>query len=702
LGVTLTSAASASTTAPPSTLGTVDGTAPALDAPTDFAPQRFGYLPALDGLRAIAVLAVMAFHAGFAVASGGVLGVSTFFTLSGFLIASLSLGERASTGRLSLPAFWERRARRLLPASLVTLAGIVVLQWAAHIGSGPSFRGDLYSTLGYATNWRLAARGGDYAQLFAAPSPLTHFWSLAIEEQFYLLFPLAFVGLMAAFRRRPLRAGWVFAAAAVASFALAAWTADRSGNSGLAYYGTHTRAGELLVGVCLGFLVANRRVRAALGSRLGAPVVRYGSLAALAGLAGLWSWVTLGDTHLFKGLTLLNAALTAVVVLACVRDDGPMRLALGNWPLRMVGKVSYAAYLIHWPLFLFVDAERFDLAPRPLFVVRVILTLTLATVSYWVVEYPFRRRLQGLPRPRLAMVLAGGAASVAVLTGVVPVHASGDVSLDLGGPPPGAAPADFDGDGYQFGTRMDNKVMPVDGNPSVADVLLMGDSVAWSLMPGFAGWNENHPDQNVTLDTHLSFGCPLSGPGDWMGPRGRTPTWPDCSTWLPDMPKAFDRSQPDVIVMTMGLGDVGGRKVEGKWRSFGDPVFDDWFRDKLAGVADMLASAHTDVVWLTYPDIRVANADDPTADPDDMEINDPRRVDALNAMVRDELAGRPGFRVVDLNGWVRSWPSGEFDRDLRDGVHFTLGGSAIADEFVVPQALAAMNGQPAPTPPPGP
>lgn len=704
LGVIPASGASATTATSAAATGLGDDSGGGVGDETAFAPQRLGYLPALDGLRAVAVLAVMAFHAGFPLASGGVLGVSTFFTLSGFLIATLSLTERASTGRPSLPAFWERRARRLLPASLVTLAGIVVLQWTAHIGSGPDFRGDAFSTLAYATNWRLASRGGDYAQIFAAPSPLTHFWSLAIEEQFYLLFPLAFVGLMAAFKRRPLRAGWVFAGAAALSFALAAWTAGRYGNSGLAYYGTHTRAGELLVGVVLAFLVAHRDVRGMLDSALVRPIVRFGGVAALAGLACLWSWVTLGDPHLFKGLTLLNAALTSLVVLACVRNDGPMTLVLGNWPLRTVGKVSYAAYLIHWPLFLFFDEQRRpDMGTRQLFAIRVALTLALAVVSYWVVEYPFRRRLRGLTRPRLGMVLAGAVASVALLTLVVPVHASGDVSLDLGGaPPPGELPASFDGEGYQFGTRMDDKVTPVDGHPSIADVLLVGDSVAWSIMPGFAMWNENHPDQSVTLDTHMSFGCPLSGPGDWLGPSGMTPTWPDCGTWLSDMPEAFDRSRPDVVVMAMGLGDIGGREVEGEWRSFGDPVFDEWFAGKVAATADVLASSGSEVIWLTYPDIRLADPEDPTADPGDMTINDPARVDALNDVIRAEVEGRPGFRLVDMNGWVRSWPGGQFQRDMRDGVHFTLAGSVLAAEYVVPQALAAVHGEPSPEAPPGP
>src|SRR5919108_3689346 len=217
-----------------------------------------GYLPELDGLRAVSVLAVLAFHQGFALARGGFLAVSSFFTLSGFLIASLALDEWSGTGTLSFARFWERRARRLLPAALLTLAGIAVLQTTLSIGSGSGFRFDLLSTLAYATNWRLVAQGGDYAGLFTSPSPLTHFWSVAIEEQFYLVFPLAFVGLMAFGR---VVAGRVFAVAALASFAVAALTAAGDGNGGLVYYGTHTRAAEILTGVALAYALAAPGVR---------------------------------------------------------------------------------------------------------------------------------------------------------------------------------------------------------------------------------------------------------------------------------------------------------------------------------------------------------------------------------------------------------------------------------------------------------
>jgi len=150
--------------------------------------------PGLDGLRGLAVAGVVAFHAGFSWATGGFLGVSTFFTLSGFLITSLLVAERASTGRIALGAFWARRARRLLPASLATLLGVAALaSWLATPEQLADLRGDVLGALFYVANWRFILDGQSYGELFATPSPVLHFWSLAIEEQLYIFFPLVVV-----------------------------------------------------------------------------------------------------------------------------------------------------------------------------------------------------------------------------------------------------------------------------------------------------------------------------------------------------------------------------------------------------------------------------------------------------------------------------------------------------------------------------
>ena len=154
------------------------------------------YVPALDGIRALAVAAVLAFHGGVPHTSGGYLGVSLFFTLSGFLLTAVLLRKHAGTGRISILRFWERRFRRLLPAAIVTLAAIALL--APRLGppdASGSLRFDLLSALGYGANWRFLAADQSYTALFVAPSPVQHFWSLSIEEQFYVAFPLLLAGL---------------------------------------------------------------------------------------------------------------------------------------------------------------------------------------------------------------------------------------------------------------------------------------------------------------------------------------------------------------------------------------------------------------------------------------------------------------------------------------------------------------------------
>ena len=164
--------------------------------------SRLTHLPALDGLRGVAVIAVLCFHGGFSWAKGGFLGVSMFFTLSGFLITSLLLREWGTDRHIDLRAFWSRRFRRLMPAALATLVGVCVLAW--WLGTHAelhSLRLDVWAAVAYVANWRFIFAGRSYADLFSAPSPVQHFWSLAVEEQFYFVYPLIAFGALRA--RRP-------------------------------------------------------------------------------------------------------------------------------------------------------------------------------------------------------------------------------------------------------------------------------------------------------------------------------------------------------------------------------------------------------------------------------------------------------------------------------------------------------------------
>lgn len=655
-------------------------------------PRGFGYHPGLDGVRAIALLAVLAFHQGSAQARGGYLGVSAFFTLSGFLIATLALDERARTGRLSWVGFWERRARRLLPAALVTLAAVVVLQAHWGIGAGPRFRPDMLAAVGYVTNWRLAASGSDYGALFAAPSPLIHLWSLAIEEQFYLLFPLAFAGLVALVGGRRRWGAAVVGAAALGSFALAWWSSARMGNDGLTYYSTHTRAGELLVGVALAFVLGSARGHRALGSRPARRVLTALGLASLVALAWLWHDVAIGDPHLFRGVTGLNALLTAVVITAILA--GPVDRLLGVAPLRGLGKISYAGYLYHWPLFLLIAAPRVRLTGVPLFGVRLAATVAAATVSYYLIESPFRFRLR-MPRPRLAAVMTTGVAVVVALVALAPAArlpaapGGGVSSLNSSSVSEAGGAAAF-GSGPVEGIRTVRAIVPPGGRPATDTVFLAGDSVAWSLMLGFVGWNASGTDRPIRLDTHIAFGCPVGGPGLVRDIREHD-TLEDCDTWRDDLPGALARSQPDAVVIVMGLEDLGGRRIDGRWRTLGDPVHDRWLRGQIDKVASLLERPGVPVVWLTFPHIRLRDVSDPTRPWQDIAINDPDKVTRLNSLIRRAVADHPAITVVDLAAWLKTWPGQSFRPADRDGVHFRYDAAIRVDAWLLPQVLAGVD-----------
>ncbi len=396
------------------------------------------YMPALDGLRALAVAGVVAYHYNFHWANGGYLGVDFFFVLSGFLITSLLAGEWMARKRIALRSFWARRARRLLPGVLVLLLVLTAYDWLGGPNiSTATFRPDAIATLFYYANWHLIFTHQSYFTQFELPSTLKHTWSLAIEEQFYIVWPLLALAMFRLLRRRtpatspalPRQARFSRGAAIVVTATLAAASAlemallyHRGADTSRIYYGTDTRAFELLIGATLALAVTNRPDHPPAVRRL----LHFAGPAAALALAYLW--VSAGDDlgnpsgWMYQG-GLVVAGLLAAVVIASVAqpDTGPLGTALSNRPLRWIGQISYGLYLWHWPTYVLMTDVTTGLNGASLLLARLGATVFAATTSFYLIERPIRRyRWKGWPFAA-STVVAVGLTALAIVAGTAPV-----------------------------------------------------------------------------------------------------------------------------------------------------------------------------------------------------------------------------------------------------------------------------------------
>jgi peptidoglycan/LPS O-acetylase OafA/YrhL len=388
-------------------------------------PARGARLPhvrGLNGLRGVAVAAVLLFHAGLSWIPGGQLGVTVFFTLSGFLITSLLLLEKHRTGAIALRRFWGRRARRLVPAMLVCFALVAVV---VRVSSTPASAGISWDAVAAATwtaNWRFVLHHQQYADLFSLPSPFQHFWSLAVEEQFYVFFPLLAVVVLGR-RGTRLRSGRL-ALLLTGLIAVSAWQAARlyAAGQGLghAYYGTDARMAEILVGSLLALALVRPDGLRVFGGR-GRRVLDLLALAGLAVIGIGFARMGTDNAALYRGGLLAVAVSTAAVVAATVQPRSWTGKVLSLQPLVGLGVISYGLYLFHWPLFLLLTQSSTGFDGVPLFVLRIGSTLALATLSYVAIEAPVRA---GRLRPQVALVSWGigatsGVAAVVLAAGLL-------------------------------------------------------------------------------------------------------------------------------------------------------------------------------------------------------------------------------------------------------------------------------------------
>ncbi|BFU42863.1 acyltransferase family protein [Krasilnikovia sp. MM14-A1004] len=337
----------------------------------------------IQGLRAVAVLLVVAYHCGLPLVGGGYVGVDVFFVISGFLITGLLLREARDTGRISVPGFYARRALRLLPAATVVVVATVAMSvWWLPPLRLPDILADALHTTGYAMNWRLAVIGTDYLSAETDPSPLQHFWSLAVEEQFYLVWPLLLLLVVRArgdlSRIVKSRIALLLGGLTAVSFLVSVWQTRH--NAGWAYFGTHTRAWELGVGALLA-LGTGRAAR--LGRRTALALAGAG-LIAIAAAAVVYTEATP-----FPGYAALLPVLGAAAVIAggCAWPAPP----LGHPALQALGRLSYSWYLWHWPL---LAVSPYLWGHPPAWwqnILAAVAALVLAALTYALVENPVRR-----------------------------------------------------------------------------------------------------------------------------------------------------------------------------------------------------------------------------------------------------------------------------------------------------------------------
>jgi peptidoglycan/LPS O-acetylase OafA/YrhL len=392
------------------------------------------YRPGLDGLRALAVAGVVLYHAGVSWMPGGFLGVDVFFVLSGYLITSLLLAERRRRGRVGFKAFWLRRARRLLPAVLLVV--FVCLLAASTIARDDlaRTRGDALASVVYLTNWHLIAASHSYFNAFGRPSLLQHLWSLAVEEQFYLFWPLVLMGSLKLLGRRYTILLTVVLALASTALMWGLYNPDRDPSR--VYYGTDTRAATLLVGALLAFAWPLGGFRDEVSRRAARTLDGVGCVALLVVLA-LFVRTQDYDPWLYRGGFLAVALCTAVLIAVVVHPAASLGRALGSAPLRWIGVRSYGIYLWHWPVMM-LSRPGIDVPWRGSVVVlaQIAVTVGLAALSYRYVEMPVRsgsaqRRLRAwldghTPRERLRWTMGSLAGLVLVL------------GLTLGLPAPGS------------------------------------------------------------------------------------------------------------------------------------------------------------------------------------------------------------------------------------------------------------------------
>jgi peptidoglycan/LPS O-acetylase OafA/YrhL len=640
---------------------------------------ELNYVPALDGIRAIAVIVIMGYHGGLFLTNGGFYSLDTFFALSGFLITTLLVAEWQQSGGIRLARFWARRARRLLPALLVLVVAVVayVAIFSAP-GTYPGLRLDAFSTLFYVANWHFILIGSNYFGHTGPTSPLLHTWSLAVEEQFYLFWPLIVIAVLRTRLGLRLLLGVCIAGALGSAILMAVLYSLADQNR--VYYGTDTRAQSLLVGAALSVsltLLAQRRASpgdpTSTPSAWRATTVSGRRAFVIVGIVGvgvtaaLWILVSVNDAFAFRGGFLLAAIATVCVLASVVVAPGSILTRVLTFsPLRYIGRISYGMYLWHFPLVLWITHANTGLDEVPLFAVRFGCTVLIATASFYLVEQPIRQR-RFLRSSKAAFAMA----PASVLAVVVAVVAATPLAVT-------AAQSSFRVPEKQTGALYT-------GPP--VKLLLVGDSTAVTLGIGLGAYKR---DYDIEMQNSGILGCGLTEGSEYelqgvvapmasqcSGARGEE-QWPEI--WKQDI-KTF---QPNVVMILAGRWEVTNRTYQGQWTNISEPKYADYVRRQLKLAVRVASSKGAKVILLTAPCYNTGEQPNGQPWPEDS----PRRLAEYNSLVRQVGSTEPGTTVVNFE--AMACPAGHYQSyldgvDVRyDGVHFTLGGGEVFEPQLFP------------------
>jgi peptidoglycan/LPS O-acetylase OafA/YrhL/lysophospholipase L1-like esterase len=599
------------------------------------------HVSALDGARGLAVSGVLLFHGGHL--KGGYLGVDLFFTLSGFLITSLLLAEASRTGSVGLGGFWARRARRLLPALAVLMVGVALYSVAfAKPSELAQIRGDAFATLGYVANWHQIFASQSYFALFSAPSPLNHTWSLAIEEQFYVIWPLLFVALLARFRRVAPRAVLVTSLVLAGVSSVLMIVLYDPANTNRAYLGTDTRAAAILFGAALAAWFA---IHGPVRSRIARVAVETAGLGGAVVLAVAWTRLDGQSATLYRGgFVLCGLAATAVLAAAVHPRPGVLSRALSFRPFCALGLISYGVYLYHWPIDIVLDEQRVGLSGWPLFAVQTAVTLAIAIASYLIVEQPIRHgkptaaRVRWLtPAVAIGLVLALFAGTLGARQ-IAPLTSPGVLAAALRDRPPASPPL---------------------------RVMVVGDSTGTSVARGLAAAH----DPRLVVDDATQPDCPIidaaftrlrrdDRPRDTSGCTDRTRRWTEHA-------KQF---RPNLVLVVSSLEDAGdhAHQPSGFWASVA--LLDSYLATvkEYQQAARALRATGAVVAWADVPYYTFVGHPSVRA----REYLD-ARVQLLNAAIAEVTPSQLGVVTLDFASHLDR-PDGSIDLELRpDGIHLS-------------------------------